>query len=210
MSGLFITIEGTDGAGKSTQLKKLYDYLILNRFEVICVREPGGTVISERIREVIIDKELGQMDMMTEALLYAASRSQLVKEVINPALKDGKVVLCDRFLDSSIVYQGYARGLGTDVIKRINSYAVEDLQPDITFFLKLTPEEGILRKENQKKLDRIESESMNFHKRVFDGYINLAKRNPQRIKSIDARKNQEEVHQEIVKLFNLLIEERSL
>ena len=174
MSGLFITIEGTDGSGKTTQLGLLKEYLENKGFSVVCAREPGGTVISEKIRNIIIDKEYKKMNAKTEALLYAASRAQLVSEVIVPTLKKGDIVICDRFIDSSIVYQGDARKLGFENISSINFFATDGIEPDITFFLKLDPEQSIERKKKQEELDRIESENLYFHKKVFYGYISLA------------------------------------
>lgn len=194
MSGLFITMEGTDGAGKTTQINLLKDYLIQKGYKVNCVREPGGTPIGEKIREIIIDKSNTEMTQMTEAMLYAAARAQLVEQVILPALKDGQVVICDRFLDSSLVYQGYARGMGERRIRNLNRYAVEDLVPDITFFLRLKPEDGLKRKQAQAELDRIEQENFGFHQRVYDGYVSLARRNRDRIKMIDALKPPQEIH----------------
>ena len=137
MSGLFITMEGTDGAGKSTQLNLLNDYLKNKGFNVVFVREPGGTKISEKIRDIILDIDNQEMHYMTETLLYASSRAQLVNQVILPELKKGSVVLCDRFVDSSIVYQGIARNIGIDIVKKINNIATGGLIPDITFFLDL-------------------------------------------------------------------------
>lgn len=210
MSGFFITFEGTDGSGKSTQVKLLEQCLIEKKFDLVSVREPGGCPISEKIREIIIDRNNSEMDVMTETLLYAAARAQLVKEVIIPALKDGKIVICDRFLDSNLAYQGYARNVGIPIVNRINSYAIENLKPDITFFLKLSPKDSVLRKKEQKELDRIEKESFNFHKRVFDGYLNISKRNKKRIQIIDASQDIETIHNEIINILSNLIGERSI
>ncbi|MGN1317895.1 MAG: dTMP kinase [Lachnospirales bacterium] len=210
MSGLFITMEGTDGAGKTTQINMLRDYLLNKGFKVVCTREPGGTPISEKIREIILDKNNKEMSAVTEALLYAAARAQHVSEVILPTLNEGGVVISDRFLDSNLVYQGFARGMGDKVIKSINKYAVGDLEPDITFFLKLKPEDGILRKERQAELDRMESESFKFHQRVYDGYVSLSRKNKARIKTIDARASIDEIHNAIVNGVEELIESRSI
>ena len=177
MSGLFITLEGTDGSGKTTQINRLKEYFSERGYRVVCTREPGGTPIGEKIREIIIDKNNSEMANITEALLYAAARAQLVNEVIEPVLKDGGVVISDRFLDSSLVYQGFARGMGENFIKNINRAGVNSLEPDITFLLKLKPEDSIARKSKQAELDRLEAEKANFHQRVFDGYISLARRN---------------------------------
>lgn len=210
MSGLFITMEGTDGAGKTTQINMLRDYLNEKGFNVVCTREPGGTPISEKIREIILDKNNGEMCDITEALLYAAARAQHIKDVILPTLNDGGVVISDRFLDSNLVYQGFARSMGERLIKNINKYAVGTLEPDITFFLKLKPEEGIDRKKQQAELDRMEAESFNFHQRVYDGYVSLSRRNKGRIKSIDAKKAPDEIHSLIVKEIENLMTQRGL
>ena len=136
MSGLFITLEGTDGSGKTTQINRLKEYFSERGYRVVCTREPGGTPIGEKIREIIIDKNNSEMANITEALLYAAARAQLVNEVIEPVLKDGGVVISDRFLDSSLVYQGFARGMGENFINNINRAGVNSLEPDITFLFK--------------------------------------------------------------------------
>lgn len=210
MSGLFITFEGTDGAGKTTQIKLLEEYLTKKGFEVFCTREPGGNKISEAIRNLIIDVDNSDMTEATEALLYAAARAQHVAADIMPVINNGGVVISDRFLDSSLVYQGYARGMGEKNIQSINKCAVGQLEPDITFFLRLNPKDGIERKKNQAELDRIESESFNFHKRVYDGYVNLARRNKHRIKTVDALNSIECIHEEIVTHIEQLLSEKSL
>lgn len=210
MSGLFITMEGTDGAGKTTQIKLLEEYLIHKGYKVVCTREPGGTPISEKIREIIIDKNNTEMTDMTEALLYAAARAQHVDEVILPTLKEGGIVISDRFVDSSVVYQGFARSIGERLIKNINKYAVGDLEPDITFFLKLKPEDGLARKRNQAELDRLEAEKFSFHQRVYDGYVRLSKRCKSRIQVVDALKPIEEIHNVIVSGVDSLLEKYGL
>ncbi len=210
MSGLFITMEGTDGAGKTTQINMLRDYFINKGYKVVCTREPGGTPISEKIREIILDKNNGEMCDITEALLYAAARAQHVRDVILPALNEGGVVISDRFLDSNLVYQGFARSMGERLIKNINRYAVGDLEPDITFFLKLKPEDGIARKEKQAELDRMEAESFNFHQRVYDGYVHLSRKNKSRIKTIDALMSVEDIHNAIVEGVEKLLKSRSI
>ena len=181
---MFITAEGTDGAGKSTQLELIKEYL--KGKKAIFLREPGGTAISEKIRELILDTQNTEMSAQTEALLYAASRTQLVNEVILPALEAGTNVVCDRYIDSSVAYQGYARGLGADTVEGINRFALENCVPDLTLFFDLPPEKGILRKNSQHKLDRIEQESMDFHRKVYEGYIKLCEKYPQRIRRIGA------------------------
>ncbi len=210
MSGLFITIEGTDGAGKTTQIKLLEKYLKDKGYNVVCTREPGGTPISEKIREIIIDKNNSEMTDITEALLYAASRAQHTSQVILPALNDGGIVISDRYLDSSIVYQGFARGMGDKLIKGINKYAVGELEPDITFFLRLKPDDSIDRKEKQTELDRIESEKAGFHQRVYDGYVRLSKRYRDRIKVIDALDSIENIHERIVMDIEELLDKSSI
>lgn len=210
MSGLFITMEGTDGAGKTTQIKLLEKYFTDKGYKVICTREPGGTPISEKIREIIIDKNNAEMTDMTEALLYAAARAQHVDEVILPALKEGDIIISDRFVDSSIVYQGFARSIGERLIKNINKYAVGDLEPDITFFLKLKPEDGLSRKRQQAELDRLEAEKFSFHQRVYDGYVRLSKRCKDRIQVIDALKSVDEIHNEIIKGVEKLMEKNGI
>jgi len=199
-------MEGTDGAGKTTQINMLRDYLDSRGYNVVCVREPGGTPIGEKIREIIIDKNNSEMCQMTEAMLYAAARAQLVSQIILPALKNGGVVISDRFLDSSLVYQGYARGLGERRIRNLNRYAVDDLEPDITFFLRLKPEDGLKRKRVQAELDRIESEHFNFHQRVYDGYVSLARRNKSRIRMLDALKSADEIHCAILSEIDKLLD----
>jgi dTMP kinase len=199
MKGLFITLEGPDGSGKTTQAEALVAYLRKKGLQVVMTREPGGTVISEQIRNILLDKKNQMMDNMTEALLYAASRAQHVAEVIQPALKEGKIVICDRFLDSSIVYQGIGRGLGLEMVQKINEFAVRGCMPDITFLLKLPPRAGLERKYDQGDGDRLENESIYFHEQVYRGYQLLEEQEPERIKGIDARKTPEEIHLEIVR-----------
>ena len=198
MSGLFITMEGLDGSGKTTQLEILKQNLEAKGFDVLLVREPGGSKISEKIRNIILDIENKEMHYMTEALLYSASRAQLVHEVIMPSLKQGKIVLCDRFVDSSLVYQGVARGLGIDIIRKINNIATEGLTPDVTFFLDIEPKFALERKKQQKKLDRIESEKLDFYDMVYKGYKTILKSDGGRIIRIDANKNLEDIQNEIL------------
>lgn len=206
MNGIFITMEGPDGSGKSTQINQLKSYLSNKGYDIILAREPGGTRISEKIREVILDKNNTEMGDMTELLLYAAARAQLVTEVIKPALDKGQAVICDRFVDSSAVYQGIARGLGIDTVYAVNDYALNGIIPDITFLLDLSAEEGIKRKTKQAELDRLELESLEFHKRVVAGYRQLADLNGNRIVKIDATLTVDEIFQKMVaKLEPLLL-----
>ncbi len=196
MKGIFISFEGPDGSGKTTQIKLLSSYLEEKGYSVVMTREPGGTAISEKIRKIILDPENKEMDGMTEALLYAAARAQHVAQLIKPSLDEGKVVLTDRFMDSSIAYQGYGRHLG-DKIRTINEYAVAGTQPDLTFFLDISAEEGIKRAEHRHQLDRLEKESLDFHRTVYEGYMELAKIYHDRYVIINASRSIEEVFEDI-------------
>ena len=201
--GLFITFEGGDGSGKSTQIEKLKDYLESEGFSVVLTREPGGTKISEAIREIILDSKNTEMSDMTETLLYAAARAQLVEQVIRPAVERGDMVICDRFVDSSMAYQAYGRGLG-DIVWDINKNAVGDCMPDLTILLRLNPEAGMDRISGRKQ-DRIELSSSDFHRRVYEGYQALEERFPDRIRGIDASKGIEEISEEIISIVQGLI-----
>lgn len=196
MSGIFITMEGPDGSGKSTQIELLKDYLSEKGYDIIVTREPGGTQISEKIRQIILDKENEKMSDMTELMLYVAARAQLVDEVIKPALDKNQVVISDRFVDSSAVYQGIARGLGTKLVYEMNQYAIPRM-PDITFLLDLDAKEGIKRKKHQAALDRLELEKLSFHEKVVEGYRSLAKEQD-RIVLIDATLPKETIFERII------------
>lgn len=198
MQGLFISMEGPDGAGKSTQIELLQNYLEDKGYEIVITREPGGTVISEAIRQVILNKEYKEMCPNTELLLYAAARAQLVNEVIRPALEAGKAVICDRFVESSVVYQGIARGLGIERVYAVNDYALEGLRPQLTILLDLDAKEGLRRKKQQAELDRMEAEGLEFHQKVAEGYRILAEREPERIMKISATLPKEDIHAKIV------------
>ena len=197
MKGIFISMEGPDGSGKSTQIELLKNYLSENGKECIITREPGGTRISEAVREIILNKEYKEMDYMTELLLYASARAQLVSEVILPALEEGTCVISDRFVDSSAVYQGIARGLGVETVYEINKYATRGRFPDKTFLLDLPAEVGIARKKNQAELDRLESEKIDFHIKVAEGYRQMAERDSDRIIRLDATESVEVIHSKI-------------
>ncbi|MEA4923449.1 MAG: dTMP kinase [Eubacteriaceae bacterium] len=182
--GIFITVEGSDGAGKSTQLEFIKDYLEEKGENALFTREPGGTPISEKIRTIILDRHNAEMSPITEMLLYAASRAQHVEQLIGPALSRGRIVVCDRFVDSSIAYQGYGRGLG-DSVSVVNSFAIGQCVPDVTFLLKLDPEKSASRiRENDR--DRLESEDLEFHRAVYRGYLELERKFPDRVVGIDA------------------------
>ncbi|SKC83753.1 dTMP kinase [Maledivibacter halophilus] len=199
MSGVFITFEGPDGSGKTTQIKLLEEYFKKKGYDILITREPGGTDISEQIRKIILDRKNTQMDRITEALLYSASRAQHVAQVIKPALLEGKVIICDRFVDSSIVYQGIGRGLGIDFIKKINDMATDGTEPDITFLMKISPEKGLSRKFSSDECNRLDMERLEFHNKVYEGYLKLEKLYPKRIIGIDAAKSIEKVHEIIIK-----------
>lgn len=198
MEGIFITMEGPDGSGKTTQIDLLKKYLESKGYDIVIAREPGGTVISEAIREIILNKEYQEMSYMTELLLYASARAQLVNEVIKPALAAGKAVICDRFVESSAVYQGIGRGLGVETVYKVNDYALGDVRPKLTIFMNLEAEDGIKRKKNQAELDRMEMQDLSFHKRVVDGYRQLAELYPDRIFPVDATLPIEKIHSIII------------
>ena len=198
--GLFISFEGTDGSGKTTQYRLFAEYLVSLGYEVVTTREPGGTPISEKIRGIILDPENTEMDDMTEALLFAAGRAQHVAQLIRPSVEAGKIVLCDRFMDSSIAYQGYARGLG-DCVRINHEYAVAGMQPDLTFLLDLPPQAGRSRNVKAGKADRLEKQAMEFHSKVYEGYKKLAEIYPDRFIVIDADGSIEEVQARIRREF---------
>lgn len=186
MKGLFITFEGVDGCGKSTQLKLLGEYLTGRGCDVLYTREPGGCDISEKIRALLLDVKNAAMDSKTEALLYAASRAQHVAQVIGPSLQAGRIVLCDRFIDSSLAYQGVGRGLGIDAVMQVNRFAMSDVMPDKTFFLDFPPELAFERMSKKRVHDRLELEALEFHKKLYNGFVQLAIMFPERICRVDA------------------------
>lgn len=194
--GLFITMEGPDGSGKSTQINFLKEYFQERGIPCVFTREPGGTDIGEKLRSIILDKENRKMCDMTEALLYAASRAQHVEELIKPALSQGMTVVCDRFIDSSIAYQGYGRQLG-DSVRVINELVVADCMPDVTFLMEISPAVGKsrIREENQ---DRLEQEKLEFHNRVYEGYKEIAKFYPNRFVEVDAGGDKESIRRQIL------------
>ena len=197
MKGLFITFEGNDGAGKSTQIRFLAEYLRTRGLDVLTTREPGGCNISEKIREILLDVSNADMVAQTEALLYAAARAQHVAEVIVPALKDGKIVICDRFIHSSLAYQGYGRNLGYDRIMDINRFACGGCMPDKTFFLQITADAAFKRMNENKVHDRLESEGDSFHDAVHYGFLDIIKKHGENIIVIDASGQKMETHEKI-------------
>lgn len=196
MKGLFIVMEGPDGSGKTTQINLLEQYLKEAGYECLITREPGGTVIGEEVRELILNPEYKEMSPVTEMLLYTASRAQLVHEVIGPALEAGRIVISDRFVDSSIVYQGIARNLGISTVAAVNAPGIGIYRPDGIFFIDLSEAEGIRRKKNQKKLDRMEQESIDFHHLVSEGYRKVLAERPEVIK-IDGGKDIDVIQKKI-------------
>lgn len=206
--GIFVSFEGGDGAGKSTQALLLTEYIKAGGTDCVYTREPGGTPISEAIRDLLLDSSHGDMSEVTEALLYAASRAQLVTEVIAPALREGKTVVCDRFMDSSIAYQGYARSLG-DEVRLINEFAIQGLAPDITFFLDLPPEKAIKRIDRERSRDRLESEEMEFHRTVYKGYLELSEIYKDRYIRIDASRSIDEIARDVRESFDEYVARRS-
>ena len=193
-----ITFEGCEGVGKSRQIRLLGEYLKKNNVKYFLTREPGGTIVSEQIRAVILDGKNVSMTPECEALLYAAARVQLLKENVKPRLDAGELVLCDRYIDSSLAYQGYARGLGVDFVEKINDYAIKNFMPDYTIFLNLTPEQAFLRKGGVDKNDRVEQSGIEFHKKVYQGYVDLSKKYPERFIVIDASGSVYETHEKII------------
>ena len=205
--GAFLTVEGPDGSGKGTQIKRLAEALDRFGYEVVHSREPGGTPIGEKIREILLDRENAGMADETEALLYAASRAQHVREKIRPAVAEGKVVLCDRFLDSSAAYQGGGRKLGVDKVLAINAPAVDGTLPDLTVYLDIDHRTAMARRCAASEPDRLEMEAESFHARVEDGYHELIKRDPERFIVVNAERTREEIAKEIAeKVLGLLME----
>src|SRR6056297_1115827 len=208
MKGKFITFEGPDGSGKGTIIKYVKKFLEKNKIDYILTREPGGIEISEEIREIILNKNHLSMDERTEALLYAAARRQHLVEIVKPALNIGKIVICDRFVDSSLAYQGYARGIGIDEVLKINEFAIAGLMPDLTIFLNVRPEVGLERinKSKVRQKDRLDLESLDFHKRVYEGYQEVLKQYPDRIISIDAEQSIKRVSEESINSIKTFLE----
>ena len=195
---MFITFEGCEGVGKSRQIRLLEEYLQKHGKKYYLTREPGGTPVSEQIRSVILDGKNVSMADECEALLYAAARVQLLKEIVKPRLDANELVLCDRYIDSSLAYQGYARGLGVDFVEKINDYAIKNFMPNYTIFLSLPPEQAFLRKGGVDKNDRVEQSGMEFHNKVYQGYLDLAKKYPSRFIVIDASGTKEQTHAKII------------
>ncbi len=198
--GFFVTIEGCEGVGKSTLLRGLEDYLETAGREAVFTREPGGTEVAERIRAVILDPENAAMTPTAELLLYAAARAQHTEEKIIPAVRDGKLVICDRYSDSTLAYQSYARGLDRGECLAADEIARRGVKPDLTVFLDLSPERGFARKGGADKGDRLEREKIDFHERVYAGFRAIAESDPDRVVAVDASKSKEEVLAAVVSL----------
>lgn len=199
-TGKFITFEGCDGCGKSTQLKLLSDYLTKNGIDHIFTREPGGGKISEAIREILLNGKNTEMSDECEALLYASARAQHIKDRVEPALRENKLVVCDRYVDSSIAYQAYGRNLGEEFIRKINFFALEQYLPDCTIFIELTPEEAFARKHGADENDRLEQAGLEFHKRVYEGFCKVAEQEPTRVVKINGRQTPEEIFNEVLRV----------
>ena len=198
--GKFITFEGIEGCGKTTQIKLLNEYLQGKGFKTILTREPGGTAIGDKIRQILLDPANKKMHPLTELLLYGASRAQHVEELIRPALSEGKIVLCDRYSDSTTAYQGAARRVDKKILASLDAIATSGLVPDITIVVDVAPTVGLSRVAGRGAPDRFEQETLAFHERVRQGYLTLAKGNPKRVKIVDGSKEIEEVHGEIIKV----------
>ena len=208
--GLFITFEGGEGAGKTTVIQTLADKLSELGRQILVTREPGGISIAEQIREVILNPDNTMMDGRTEALLYAAARRQHLVEKVSPALASGHIVLCDRFIDSSLAYQGVARGLGLDDIWKINQFAIDSLMPDITIYLDISPEVGLARiaKTRGHEINRLDLEAYEFHERVRQGYLQLAEKYPQRIVKVNAETSEAEVFQQVFQIIEAYFDKK--
>lgn len=206
---MFITLEGIEGSGKTTQLEHIVDYLKGRGCECIVTREPGGTRIGKKIRSILLDPDSREIDPMTELLLYMADRSQHINEIIIPHLASGKLVLCDRYYDATLVYQGYARGIDIEIIQRLHRWVLKDLKPNVTILLDLEPQIGLKRA--WKEIDRgtrtgletrFEKETLRFHKKVRAGYLALARNDPDRFEVIDASQSERQVRERIIHLLD--------
>lgn len=198
-SNLFITFEGPEGAGKTTVIQMIAERLVEKNIDVLATREPGGIEIAEKIRTIILNPAHTAMDERTEALLYAAARSQHYFEKVQPALDAGQLVICDRFIDSSLAYQGYARGIGVDEVLSINEFAIGKKLPDLTILFDLPPEVGLARihATDKREVNRLDVESLPFHQKVREGYLQLVERYPERIRVVNADQHIEHVVEDV-------------
>lgn len=204
MKGIFITFEGSEGSGKSTQIAMLREYLETQKQDILFVREPGGVQISEKIRDLLLDVKNKNMASPCELLLYMAARAQLVNEVILPALKSGKIVLCDRYLDSTIAYQGFGNGEDISMIRQIGEYATQELVPDLTIIFDIDAKIGLSRITGEK--DRIEQRSIDYHNKVREGYQFIAKEEPERVKLIIVDRSKEDIHADVRAFVDRILE----
>jgi dTMP kinase len=203
---MFITLEGIEGSGKTTQIQHMVDFFNQKGHECVVTREPGGTMMGKKIRSILLDPHNNTLDSLTELLLYMADRAQHIEEVIRPALTLGKTVICDRYFDATVAYQGYARGLNVEFIQKLHRIVLDDVKPDLTLLLDLSPEKGLKRAwkaihsgDRTKGETRFEEEAVSFHQRVREGYLTLALAEPQRIKIVDASRDEEAVRKDIMK-----------
>lgn len=196
--GILITFEGPEGGGKSYQIERVKEFLEEEGREILVVREPGETLMGEQIRRVLLNPKNKEMEPRAETLLFEAARAQLVEEVIKPALAQGKIVLADRFFDSTTAYQGYGRGLPLGEIDRLNRFATGGLVPDLTILLDIDPELGLERRKKSGKEDRLDAEGLEFHRRVREGYLKLATEDSQRWRVVDAGRSPDEVFEQII------------
>ncbi|MFD0677082.1 MULTISPECIES: dTMP kinase [unclassified Paenibacillus] len=205
--GYFFTVEGCEGAGKTSVITLASEYLASKGYEIVTSREPGGIEIAEQIRSVILDKKNTLMDGRTEALLYAAARRQHLVEKVVPSLLAGKIVICDRFIDSSLAYQGYARGLGIQEVLAINNFAIDNVLPDLTLYLDVDPQVGLKRihAHEDREINRLDLESLAFHQQVREGYLEVEKLFPNRIVKVDANHHIKEVFERVKQALNLFL-----
>jgi dTMP kinase len=206
VKGKFVTFEGTEGSGKTSVIKEVKKYYESQGYQVMVTREPGGIAISEKIRDILLNKENTEMDPRTEALLFAAARRQHLVEKIKPALAKNMIVLCDRFVDSSLIYQGYARNIGIDKVYDINYFAIEDALPDLTVFVNVRPEVGLKRvfQTPNREVNRLDLEDLHFHQMIYDGYLELAKKYD-RIKMVNGEQDLNLVVEETIALINKIL-----
>jgi len=197
---MFITLEGPEGSGKSTQIKRLAKRLELMGFPVITTREPGGTPIGDQIRQVLVRMENKELHPRTEILLFLAARAQLVEQLIKPALQDGKIILCDRYGDSTLAYQGYGHGLDLEKLRQMLDFATDHLKPDLTILLDLDVKMGLMRKKAEDEWNRLDAYEVLFHERVREGYLNLAREEPERWRIVDASQGIDAVQEDLLRI----------
>ena len=201
LNGIFITFEGPEGSGKTSVIEGIKQFFTDNNIDFITTREPGGIRIAEEIRNIILNKDNVEMDARAEALLFAAARGQHLNEKVIPALEQGKVVLCDRFIDSSLAYQGHARGLGIEEVYSINKFAIGDTLPSLTIFIDVPPQVGLKRVfNNTRKVDRLDLEDISFHEKVYEGYMILAEKFNNRFKIVDGTNSKEQVIKDTIEV----------